>query len=119
MASSFRPAPSPPAGNPDCCTMDGVGVDPVGCLQSTARCRIWTGASQSARSRELRCSPSSPPTVSKPRRRVCLLHLKSSATCRIVRTRSTTSVRLLHGGILLPSRISAAGTCRGFSTRAR
>ncbi|XP_044972967.1 uncharacterized protein LOC123440467 isoform X1 [Hordeum vulgare subsp. vulgare] len=30
----------------------------------------------------------------------------SSAACQIVRTRSTTSVRLLHGGILLPSGIS-------------
>ncbi|XP_044978989.1 uncharacterized protein LOC123446462 [Hordeum vulgare subsp. vulgare] len=34
----------------------------------------------------------------------------SSAACRIVRTHSTTSVRLLHGGILLPSGISDAGT---------
>jgi len=31
---------------------------------------------------------------------------ESSASCRMVRTRSTTSVRLLHGGILLPSGIS-------------
>ena len=30
--------------------------------------------------------------------------------CRIVRTRSTTSVRLLHGGILLPSGISGKMT---------
>ncbi|XP_044957773.1 uncharacterized protein LOC123408796, partial [Hordeum vulgare subsp. vulgare] len=116
IGSSFRSAPSPPAGNLDCRTMDGVGVDPAGCLQSTARRRIWTGARQSARSRELRCSPSLPPTVSKPRHRVCLLHLKSSAVCRIVRTCSTTSVRLLHGVILLSSGISVAGTGKGYLT---
>nr|BAJ88780.1 predicted protein [Hordeum vulgare subsp. vulgare] len=39
--------------------------------------------------------------------------------CRIVRTRSTTSDRLLHGVILLPSWISVAGTGKGYVTRAR
>ena len=36
-----------------------------------------------------------------------LLHLdRVPQACRIVRTRSTTSVRLLHGVVLVPSRIS-------------